>query len=194
MSGGVGSYAAVCARVRVKYSSLLGASEFRALSDAPDLNAFYETFKRTPYAAYIRDSREGAAQVAEVAQAFRRGLANEAASVIRATPGAGRRIVAQLHRRFEVNNLKALLRGIAAPRSTSDSGGTWSRVQPLLFPLGDFSSLPLEAMAEAGGIPAAVELLRGSPYHEALASALARYSSEQSLFPLEVALDLAYWR
>lgn len=41
---------------------------------------------------------------------------------------------------------------------------------------------------------AAVELLRGTPYYETLSHALKRYSTEQNIFPLEVALDLNYWR
>ena len=49
-------------------------------------------------------------------------------------------------------------------------------------------------MIESGSIAAAVELLRGTGYHEVLISALKRYNTEQSLFPLEVALDLHYWR
>ena len=114
--------------------------------------------------------------------------------MIRATPGDARRVVAKLHRRHEVNNIKAVLRGIATTRQEIGPAAVWTRIQPLLFPLGDFSTLPLEQMTEAGGIPAAVELLRGTPYHESLAFALKRYSAEQSLFPLEVALDLAYWR
>jgi len=43
-------------------------------------------------------------------------------------------------------------------------------------------------------IEAAIELLRGTPYYDTLSHALKRYQTEQGLFPLEVALDLSYWR
>jgi V/A-type H+-transporting ATPase subunit C len=49
-------------------------------------------------------------------------------------------------------------------------------------------------MVESGSIVAAVELLRGSPYETTMAFAMKRFSTEQNLFPLEVALDLNYWR
>jgi V/A-type H+/Na+-transporting ATPase subunit C len=39
-----------------------------------------------------------------------------------------------------------------------------------------------------------VDLLQGTPYEETLSFAMKRYSSEQNLFPLEVALDLSFWR
>ncbi len=42
--------------------------------------------------------------------------------------------------------------------------------------------------------PRQLNLLQGTPYYEALSFAMKRYSAEQSLFPLEVALDLNYWR
>jgi V/A-type H+-transporting ATPase subunit C len=67
-------------------------------------------------------------------------------------------------------------------------------VRDILFPLGAFSVLPAQAMVESGSVSAAVDLLRGTPYEETLAFAIKRYSAEQNLFPLEVALDLNYWR
>jgi vacuolar-type H+-ATPase subunit C/Vma6 len=194
MSGGVAEYAALCARVRVKYSNLLSPAEMRQLADAADLPAFQEALKRTPYQNVAGGTNGDGSPTDTAAASFRRHLAAEASSVIRATPMDARRVVGRLHRRHEVANIKAVLRGVAGNRPEGGQTTIWSRIQPMLFPLGDFSSLPLERMTEAGAIPAAVELLRGTPYHEALAAALRRYSAEQSLFPLEVALDLAYWR
>jgi V/A-type H+-transporting ATPase subunit C len=49
-------------------------------------------------------------------------------------------------------------------------------------------------MVESGSVVSAVELLRGSPYEAAMSFAMRRFSTEQNLFPLEVALDLNYWR
>jgi V/A-type H+-transporting ATPase subunit C len=60
--------------------------------------------------------------------------------------------------------------------------------------LNSFTVLPAQEMAEANSVAAAVERLRGTPYYDTLAHAMERYTAEQSLFPLEVALDLNYWR
>jgi V/A-type H+-transporting ATPase subunit C len=49
-------------------------------------------------------------------------------------------------------------------------------------------------MVEAGSVPAAVDLLKGTPYEATMSFAMKRFSAEQNLFPLEVALDLDYWR
>jgi V/A-type H+-transporting ATPase subunit C len=60
--------------------------------------------------------------------------------------------------------------------------------------MGSMSVLPAQAMVESGSVGSAIELLQGTPYYETLSFAMKRFSNEQNLFPLEVALDLYYWR
>jgi V/A-type H+-transporting ATPase subunit C len=108
-------------------------------------------------------------------------------AVIRLAPGSTRALLTQLYRHFEIDNLKAVLRGIVA-------GADWEHVLYVLFPLGPVTVLPAQRMMEAGNITAAVDLLRGTVYYDTLAHSMERYTAEQSLFPLEVALDLTYWR
>jgi V/A-type H+-transporting ATPase subunit C len=64
----------------------------------------------------------------------------------------------------------------------------------VLFPFGSEATIPAQQMVETGSVTAAVELLRGTPYYETLSFAIKRFSAEQNIFPLEVALDLNYWR
>jgi vacuolar-type H+-ATPase subunit C/Vma6 len=114
-------------------------------------------------------------------------------SVVQMSPVETRPLVKQLYRYFEIGNLKAVLRSIVAvQRSAGES--TWDRVSDVLFPLGANTVVPAQAMVESGSIASAVDLLNGTPYEEALAFAMKRYTSEQNLFPIEVALDLSYWR
>jgi vacuolar-type H+-ATPase subunit C/Vma6 len=68
------------------------------------------------------------------------------------------------------------------------------RVITLQYPLGSMTVLRAQTMLDAGSVAAAIDLLRGTLYYDPLSSALKRYTSEQSLFPLETALDLGYWR
>jgi hypothetical protein len=98
-------------------------------------------------------------------------------------PQHAKPILKQLYRYFEVDNLKAVLRSIV-------SDPDWERVHEVLFPMGSMSVLPAQAMVESGSVGSAIELLQGTPYYETLSFAMKRYSTEQNLFPLEVALDL----
>jgi V/A-type H+-transporting ATPase subunit C len=90
--------------------------------------------------------------------------------------------------------LKALLRAAAVGAVRAGAAPSWDQVRGLLFPIESMTVLPAQAMVESGSVAAAVELLRGTRYFETLTFALKRYAAEQSLFPLEVALDLHYWR
>jgi V/A-type H+-transporting ATPase subunit C len=114
-------------------------------------------------------------------------LADSYYSVIHMAPEHARPLLKQLYRYFEVQNLKAVLRAII-------TDPTWERVQDVLFPMKSMSVLPAQAMVESGSVGAAIELLQGTPYYDTLSFAMKRYSAEQNLFPLEVALDLYYWR
>lgn len=194
MGAGVSAYAALSARVRVKYSRLLSASEIRSLAEAADLGSLVEGLKRTQYGPEIANLRDRESTPAAIIRALRSTAAAEARSVLQAAPGKSRPLLSQLFRRHEVNNLKAVLRGIAAGESLTPDGSLWDHIWGLLFPMGATTVVPAQRMVEAGSIAAAVELLWGTPYHEPLSFALKRYSAEQSLFPLEVALDLSYWR
>jgi V/A-type H+-transporting ATPase subunit C len=194
MSGGVSAYAAVSARVRVKYSYLLSAAEMRMLGEAADVRSLVDALKRTAYGPQLDTLKEPEPDVATVVEVLRTRLVEEAQSVIRSVPGLARPLLSQFQRRHEVGNLKAVLRALATGEGSESKPASWERIRPLLYPLGGATQVPAERMLEAGSVAAGIELLRGGAYYEPLAFALKRYSAEQSLFPLEVALDLSYWR
>jgi len=186
-SGGVSGYAAISARVRAMYSSLLGASDFARLSEAPDFPSLIGQLKQTAYGPYLESLKDKDLTPRKVDLQIKGRLADSYYSVIYAAPGHTRSLLKQLYRYFEVGNLKAVLRGIV-------TDPTWDHVREVLFPLGSLTVLPAQAMVEAGSLGSAVELLKNTVYDETLSFAMKRYSSEQNLFPLEVALDLSYWR
>jgi V/A-type H+/Na+-transporting ATPase subunit C len=194
MSGGVSSYAAINARVRVMYSNLLGAEELSRLGDAADLASLVGLLKHTVYGPYFENLRDRDFTSRAIIFQIKRGLADAYQGVIHIAPAHTRSLLVQLYRHFEVNNLKAVLRGIVTGAGRDAQATLWDRVRDVLFPFGATTVLPAEAMVQAGNVAAAVELLRGTPYYDTLAFAMKRYSAERSLFPLEVALDLNYWR
>ena len=186
-SSGVSGYAAISARVRAMYSSLLGPQELARLSEAPDFSSLIGQLKNTSYGPYLESLKDKDLTPQKVDLQIKGRLADSYYSVIHVAPENARPLLKQLYRYFEVQNLKAVLRGIVTDPS-------WERVRDVLFPLGSMTVLPAQAMVEAGNVGAAVELLQGTVYYETLSFAMKRYSSEQNLFPLEVALDLYYWR
>jgi V/A-type H+/Na+-transporting ATPase subunit C len=187
MANGVSGYAAISARVRAMYSSLLSPQDFARLSDSPDLPTLIAQLKNTAYGPYLESLKERDLTPQKVELQIEGRLADSYASVIQMAPQHAKPILKQLYRYFEVDNLKAVLRGIT-------TNPDWDRISEILFPMGSMSVLPAQAMVESGSLGSAVELLQGTPYYETLSFAMKRYSNEQNLFPLEVALDLYYWR
>src|SRR5687767_8318955 len=191
---GVSDYAAISARVRAMYADLLTPQDMVRLSETLDFSSLFTTLKSTAYGPYLEGLKDKEINPRRVITQIKRKLADSFYSVIQMAPVQTRPLVKQLYRYYEIGNLKAVLRSIMTVSAWNAETGQWDRVREVLFPLGSTSVLPAQAMVESGSVAAAVDLLRGTPYEEALSFAMRRYSAEQNLFPLEVALDLNYWR
>lgn len=186
-AGGVFEYANINARVRAIYSTLIAPPEWIELINAADYASLVGLLRSTVYGSYLLQVDEKELTPRRAVFQIKKQMADTFTTVLRIAPEPTCPLLVQFYRDFEVDNLKALLRGIL-------SGASWDQLRYFLFPLGPLSVLPAQAMVQAGNVAAAVELLRGTPYYATLSHAMRRYSAEQSLFPLEVALDLNYWR
>lgn len=184
---GVAGYSVLHARVRALYSRMLTPERWNRLCEATSFEALITLLKETAYGPYLSEVEEKRLTSRRAVYQINGYLANAYLTVIRLAPVQARALLEQLYRQFEVDNLKAVLRGVA-------TGASWEEIRYVLFPLGPSTVLPAEAMSEAGSMAAAVQQLRGTPYYRTLTHAMERYTAEQSLFPLEVALDLDYWR
>ncbi len=193
-TSGVSGYAAISARVRAKSAGLLTPQDMVRLSEAPDFASLFTALKATAYGPYLDNLKDKEVAPRAVIMEAKRRLAQSFDSVVQMAPVETRPLVKQLFRYFEVGNLKAVLRALVTVFTGEGGQSLWDRVREVLFPLGAASVLPARAMVESGSLASAVELLHGTPYEEAMSFAMKRYSSEQSLFPIEVALDLTYWR
>lgn len=184
---GVSEYSAVHARVRAMYSTMLTMETWEALCEASNFAALLNVLKETAYGPYLTEVEDKDLSPRRAVYQVKMHLAKAYQTVIRLVPEHVCQVLIQLYRLFEVDNLKAVLRGVV-------TGASWDEVRYVLFPLATSTVLPTQEMMKAGTVGAAVELLRGTPYYGTLAHAMERYTAEQSLFPLEVALDLDYRR
>ena len=183
---GVSGYAAIHSRIRVMYSTLLTPEEGASLREAPDLQGLVTLLKDTPYGQYLTGVEDKDLTPKWALHQIKYRLADVYLTIIHSVPAHTRSLVVQLFRHFEIDNLKAVLRGIV-------TNSPWEQVESILFPLGSLSVLPAQQMLETENVEAAIAQLASTPYYDTLNHALKRYSEEQSLFPLEIALDLSYW-
>ena len=126
-----------------------------------------------------------AAQVDAGPQVLRGRIAATTRALGRYLPRGARELLAWYNRRFEIENLKAVLRAVHYQLNPKLALAS-------LVPLG--SARAWEALVEAGSIGAVIEQLRESPYARPLNNAMERYQQEQRLFHLEIALDLLYFQ
>ena len=182
-------YARVQATVRALHADLLSEATLMEMVKAADYDALLTMLSDTVYGPYLELEHQ-LLTPRRAAYQIRRHLADVYRKSIGVTPNPGRQLILGLWRLFDVANLKAALRGV-------EHGASWDQVRYLLFPMESNTSVTpaiMQQMVQAGSIPAALSLLKGTPYHAALAHAQNRYVKENSLFPLEVALDLDYRR
>jgi vacuolar-type H+-ATPase subunit C/Vma6 len=183
----VSTYSMVHATVRALYSTMLESDTWATLVQAKDFDTVLSVLSKTVYAPYLQlknlTPRRAVYQI-------RRHLADVYAKLIRLLPEETSQLLLWLWRLYEVDDLKAVLRGIEAHAS-------WEQILLLLYPKPRLALLSLDTMQRmvlSGDVARAVEHTRHTPYYNALVHALERYKTERSLFPLEVALDLEHHR
>ena len=186
---GVTAYSLINATVRALYSTMLTQETWDALIQAPDFEAVLSALSKTGYGAYLEVECDAMTPRRAVYQ-IGWHLADIYEKLIRLTPEPGRQLLLQLWRLYEVDNLKATLRGI-------ENGASWDQVRHLLWPMLKHNLLhaaDMESMIQTGDVARAIEHIKHTPYYDTLVHALQRYQAEKSLFPLEVMLDLDYRR
>ncbi len=184
------NYALVNATVRALYSMLLKPDTWNALIQAQNFDAVLSVLSKTVYGPHLQIDRQALTPRRTVYQ-ISWHLVDVYRKIIRLTPEPGRELLIQLWRLYEVDNLKAVLRGV-------ETGASWHQVRYLLHPIPDqhitLTESDMETVLHSEDMTTAIQHIRHTPYYETLAHALERYQTEKNLFPLEVALDLDYRR
>jgi len=183
----VSAYANVHTRVRGMIGNLLGDETITRLSASPDLSTLIAKLEETSYASCLATSEETIKSSRRAAYEIRKKLTRDYKIIIQHAPSFARQLLIQLFKLYEVDNLKAVLRGI-------EVGEQWEKIRYTLFPIEDYPTLPFEEMVQRGTVESAIALLHNTEYEADLKPALTRFHDEKSLFPVEVAIDLSYWQ
>lgn len=181
------SYSSLHSRTRALRSELLPPEIWEQLYNVQDFEGLIMILRGTDYSSHLEGFETSNLTPRRAVYEIRKHLTEAYLSLMMTSPAPLKLVLSEMLKLYEVDNLKAVLRGILI-------GETWDRVRHTLFPLGDFGKLPCEAMMATGNLEDAVELLKGTAYYDPLSRGLIRYKQEDSLFVLEVVLDLDYWR
>lgn len=180
-------YAGASARVHALFARLLPAPLWAELLDAPDLDGVFMLLHQSWYGQGLTTLTGVHPDGIQLERVLSRHWVWAARRPFYLLQGANRELLEWYWRRQELNNLKTILRALhfQAPPA---------QFQPALIPLDSAPELPWIALAAVNAIPELVERLRTTWYGKVLQPALEEYRRQQSVFVLEVALDLAYYR
>jgi len=181
------AYSAANARLRGQRSRLLDRRAWRELLDAKDYAAALDILRDTAVGQVLSAQDPASLSVEDIERQLTAHVADGHLRAMAFLRGARRDLLIVLWQRYELDNLKALFRGL-------EQGMEIGRLQRFLTPLGGFSTLPWDALMHERTVIGLIDLLRDTHYINPLRNALPLYQRDGSLFGLEVALDIRYYR
>jgi V/A-type H+-transporting ATPase subunit C len=179
-------YAASNARMRGLRSRLLGDDIWRELLVTEGVGGAIDILRQTDYLAEVDEYGHGGTLEMVESRLTGRAALN-CRRVMGLTSGSVRDLFFVWWQHFELENLKAVFRGVEQhlpPEVT----------RRLLVPLGEYTTLPWDSLMQEQSINSLVERMSGTHYINPLRNAFSAYQREHSLFPLEIALDIRYYR
>jgi V/A-type H+-transporting ATPase subunit C len=172
------------ARLRAMKSRLLDRLVYEELLNTATFDELISALARTPYRPDVETAlmRYGGARC--IAEAVRLNVARECGQIRSFFDGEPRRLIGVLLGRWDVFNLKTILRGHARGIPTD-------QIVESLVPAGDLDAPALAALAAQPTVRATVDLLVTwrLPYARPLVEAMPAYTRRGDLAELELALD-----
>jgi V/A-type H+-transporting ATPase subunit C len=183
-------YGYVNARVRGMRSYLLTPDYFFRLVETPDFEAMQSMLEQTVYRREVNEAFLVRPERPDYDQALSLNMVASFRKMLDATGGEAHMLTAVLFSRYDVQNIKTVLRG-------KKGNATPSEVIALLVPVGEIRMDVLESMARAREIRDAINVLVSNQirYGKALAAAYPAYQKKDlDLAVLELALDKFHYQ
>jgi len=176
------------ARVRALKGRLLGRAQLDEALAAGSLDELVTFLDGTPYVTAVEEALAARPGIAGVEEGLRRDFQLTVDRVLRAAGGRARRLLEAALGRWELFNLKAVLRGLHARAGVEASVAA-------TIPFGRLDEVALEEIARQGDVRGAVDLLAQwrLPYAGPLREALPAYRDRAHFAALEAALDRAFF-
>jgi V/A-type H+-transporting ATPase subunit C len=175
------------ARVRAMRSRLLSSSQLEDLLAAPTMAAFLQALAATPYATDLQEALVRFEGLQAVDTALAHNLQRTTRAILGFADGGPRALIEIILLRYDLVNLRTIVRGKHAGRSAED-------VMQAVLPAGTLGEMVLKEMAEMPdltGLAGTLEAV-GHPLAGALAEGVAAYVDSKDLAGLEMRLDRGY--
>ena len=186
MIASVFKYSYPNAKIRALKGSLLTTENFYALLQASSYREFLNHLQTSPYLQNAPEESQELTLPALTAL-FYSNLFQDYVKVIRSLDGHLQKFFILLYQQYELTNLKTLLRGLSSQVAPEE-------IAPLLLPTRQYLLFSKEELLRLRNVHDVIEHLQHSFFQYPLNRALPRFEKEREFFPLEMSLDLHYYR
>jgi V/A-type H+-transporting ATPase subunit C len=170
----------VVLRTHARIADLLTQEQMQTLADARNVDDFLAKLMDTPYGSVTLDD-ESRPDIA-LERVFYRKFIERIEKIVELTPRKiGEFLMGYYQMRFEVVNLKRILRG-------KFSNASEEEIRLSLIPISPYRVASYEDMVEAGSLEDVVEMLRGTTY-AGVEERMPLYEEYDALWPLELMLN-----
>ncbi len=183
----ISEYSALLARMKAVKSNLLSRDTFLKLIEVNTNDEVAKILLTTAYEPYIKKHSKGEHYRREyIERALRDSFMDMYFKALVFLPKAAAKIVKEALRRFELENIKLILRS----RGKEDEFGL---VKEDLIDLRSYSKIPFEELLNLNTIEEVAEHLKDTPYGNTLRRITESYK-EEGLFAIEMGLDYEFFR
>lgn len=185
--GGGKDYGYANARIRGMRSRLLSRAFLDDLIETPDIQQFIAKLQDTEYGADLEETLIHGRDATAVDEALKNNMIRTYQRVLHFLNDEARFIVTTLLGRWDVFNLKTIIRG-------KHMHLTVAEIRDGLLPAGQLTSVDLEALAGAEDVRTVVDtaVTWGLPFAHAMREGFARFTQTGDLADIELALDRYY--
>jgi V/A-type H+-transporting ATPase subunit C len=186
MMSAVFKYAYPYAKTRAMKGALLSADDFRSLLKADSYPEFLRILQTTSYAPSLAGQDFNELPVTALTLVLYQSFFRDYDKTIQAVTGESQKFFILLYQKYELINLKTILRGICSHVAPE-------HVAALLLPTERHTLFSKEKLLALHTVQEVVEQLRKTFFEYPLNQSLHRFEKENEFFPIEMALDLHYY-
>jgi V/A-type H+/Na+-transporting ATPase subunit C len=176
------------ARIKGLSSKLLGTEFFNQALNDSSFQAFTSTLGQTGYVRDVEEAQSRYSGLTLVDKALGTNFYRTMQSILGFSDGKAGELIALLLMRYDLANLKTIVRAKHAGRSSEDIGQA-------LLPAGQLKPAVLDTLAAANDVPAVAQAfgVTRHPLSTVFGRAARKYASDGNLYDLELALDKGYY-
>ncbi|MBN2372671.1 V-type ATPase subunit [bacterium] len=172
------------AKIRSLKGRLLTQHDYESLLKISGHKGLADQLRFTAYSKYLEKDVDSYDELIGI---YYISLFKDYIKLIDSLSGKIKDLVYYFYRRYELENLKIIIRMVCYNRQSE-------KIKPLLFPLMKYQSFLIDELIDSKDLTDLIQRLKGTWYFEPLENAFYRFEKEGDIFPLEMALDLTYYK